>query len=421
METLNYEGIDEKLYYFMCDNGLKVYLNPNNLSKNFFISLGVKYGASVIEYSKGKNKYKVTPGIAHFIEHRVLDFTKDKEAELKIRNLGSYPNACTNYIYTRYLMYGSLDINENMKVLFDRVFKPNFKASDIEKEKGIILEECYMYQDDPSSFIYDKLYETMYNSYYMKNPVIGTPESIKSINRDEIVRIYNDFYVPENMFLVITGNFDKNSVFEFITNYMKKIKYKKFEAKPINKKEKLDINIKYQEKNMDVTDGKVALGFKCSNEKLKKLSLIEQGYYFSILLNSMFSTTSDNYEKYKENKLISTSFQTSRVIEPYFFDIKILVDTKNPNEFINEIKKDLKNIKITESEFNRKKKVFLSDTVVNFEKIDNANDFISYYVTKYNSPCLDFHSIIKNLNFNDYKKVVESINIDNLTIMKIMK
>ena len=104
MNEDNYEVLNDKLYSFTCDNGLKVFLMPNMESKNFFISLGVKFGAMVTRYKKNDEIYEVTPGIAHYIEHRVADFVKDKEAEEKIRELGSMPNACTNYLNTRYFI-----------------------------------------------------------------------------------------------------------------------------------------------------------------------------------------------------------------------------------------------------------------------------------------------------------------------------
>ena len=421
MKTLKYDGIEEVIYNFKCDNGLYVYLCTNNLSKNFFISLGVRYGASTTEYKKNDKKYKVTPGIAHFIEHRVLDFTKDKEAEEKVRNLGSFPNAMTNYMTTRYLMFGSLDINENMKVLFDRVFSPNFKASDIDKEKGIILEEYYMYQDDPGSAIFETLSEAMYNNYYMKTSVLGKQNDIKSISKEEIERIYNDFYVPENMYLVITGAFNATEVEDFVTKYMKKIKKKDFVAKTIYKKEKLNVCVNYQEKQMEVSEEKVALGFKCDIKEFNKMHPTKTGYYISIILNSLFSPTSSLFERYKESKLISTSFGTSRNIEDDFFDIKIIVDTENPNEFIDNIKKDLSDFEISKSDFERKKKMILSEVILNFENIQSANDFISYHVNKFKDPILEFHSIIKELNYEECLKIKKLINIDNLTIVKVIK
>ena len=178
MKKFNYNVLNDELYYFKCDNGFKVYLLPNKMSKNFFISLGVNYGAEVCKYKVGNKTYEVTPGVAHFIEHRVADYSKDAKAEEIIRNLGSMPNACTTYLNTRYVIYGSTDIEDNLKILFDRVFKPTFKVSDIEKERGIILEECYMYDDNPSSKIYDIVCDSLYKKHYLKTPIISRRKQI---------------------------------------------------------------------------------------------------------------------------------------------------------------------------------------------------------------------------------------------------
>ena len=421
MNESNYEVLNDKLYSFVCDNGLSVYLMPNKESKNFFITLGVNFGASVTRYKVGDTTYDVTPGIAHYIEHRVADFSKDKEAEERIRNLGSMPNACTNYLNTRYFIYGSLNILENMKVLFDRVFHPNFNAEDILKEQNIILEEYYMYNDDPSSKIYDKLCENLYKNHYMKIPVIGLPGTIKSIRKKEIERIYKDFYVPKNMFLVITGNFESELVYDYIINYMKKIKYKEFLAKPLKVREPLKVNNEYEEISLEVEEAKVALGFKCDIKTIKGINDILKGYYISLILNSLFSPTSNLFERYKKEKIISTSFSTTRLIENSFYDVKIMVDTIDPNRFIDCIKKDLKVVELSKVDFERKKKTIISDIIMTFESIEDANDFLSYSVSKYNNPMLDFYNIVNKLNYEDALKVVKSMNIDNLTVLKIVK
>ena len=81
-------------------------------------------------------------------------------------------------------------------------------------------------------------------------------------------------------------------------------------------------------------------------------------------------------------------------------DIKIFVDTENPNEFIDNIKKDLSDFEISKSDFERKKKMILSEVILNFENIQSANDFISYHVNKFKDPILEFHSIFHNRQSN---------------------
>lgn len=419
MNKRKYKGLDEILYTFKCDNGISVYLQPNLGSKNFHITIGTRFGGNVMKYKVDNKAYEVTPGIAHFIEHRVLDFTKDKEAKKKIETLGSIPNAMTNYLATIYFMVGSLDIKQNIQVLFDRVFSPNFKAEDIEKEKGIITEEYYMYQDNPTSVMYDKVSESLFHNYYQKNTVLGTPNDINSITKEEIERIYNHFYVPENMYVVITGNFDFESVGSFIKDYMDKIKYKEFKARVIIKKEPINVKDTYRELHLEVNEEKVIYALKCETDN--SINLIKKSLYFSILINSLFGPTSDLYEKYKTNQLISSSFFISKTIEKNFFVLNLLVDTQKPKEYIESIKEDLKSLSVSEEDFLRKKKLFLSETIITFEQIGNANDFLVYYINKHKKPLLELHSIINSLNYKEFTYLLKQINQENTLMMNIKK
>jgi predicted Zn-dependent peptidase len=103
------------------------------------------------------------------------------------------------------------------------------------------------------------------------------------------------------------------------------------------------------------------------------------------------------------------------------FIADIIVDTSKPDEFIEEIKKDLSKINITEENFLRKKKLYLSDMLLNFEKISDTNDFIVYYVNKFKKPLTNLYTIIKNLNYEEFNYLVKQINIDNISILKAKK
>ena len=126
----------EIVYKEVLDNGLTVYLYPTNKSKNFYITVSTHFGAEVMSYKKNNKVYDVTKGSAHFLEHRVMDFTKNVDAMNKINELGSIVNAYTTYKGTNYNLYGVEDIYTNMGLLFDRVFKANIKKEDVEMERG---------------------------------------------------------------------------------------------------------------------------------------------------------------------------------------------------------------------------------------------------------------------------------------------
>ena len=145
-----------------------MYLYPTNKSKNFYITVSTHFGAEVMSYKKNNKVYDVTKGSAHFLEHRVMDFTKNVDAMNKINELGSIVNAYTTYKGTNYNLYGVEDIYTNMGLLFDRVFKANIKKEDVEMERGIILEEYYMYDADPYYKAQTTLLKNCFNSSFIK-------------------------------------------------------------------------------------------------------------------------------------------------------------------------------------------------------------------------------------------------------------
>ena len=148
MKKIKY-NYNEEILEETLNNGLKIYLYNTTKTKNFYITVSTHFGAEVLKYKKDGKTYDVTTGSAHFLEHRVMDFTKNKEAMEKINQLGSLVNAYTTYNGTNYNIFSSNDILENMRLLFDRVFNANIKKEDVENERGIILEEYNMYYDDP--------------------------------------------------------------------------------------------------------------------------------------------------------------------------------------------------------------------------------------------------------------------------------
>ena len=148
------------------------------------------YGAGVTKYKKNGKVIDVIPGTAHFLEHRIMDFTKNKKAMKLINDLGSMPNAYTMHDITNYNIFGGTDLIKNLKLLLDRVFKPNIKEDDVISEKGIIGEEIDMEQDNINTVL---LYSAMNNTFKkdksMCIPVLGEKADIEKITSEYLIGI----------------------------------------------------------------------------------------------------------------------------------------------------------------------------------------------------------------------------------------
>ena len=133
MKVKTFEKVDEKVYYEKLDNGLQVFLYPTKKTKNFYITISVKYGGKINKYKVNNKIYDVIPGSAHFLEHKVMALSENKEITKRINELGSLANAWTNYDGTNYNIFGSINLKENLRILLDIFYNTNINEKNVEE------------------------------------------------------------------------------------------------------------------------------------------------------------------------------------------------------------------------------------------------------------------------------------------------
>lgn len=406
----------EIVYKEVLDNGLTVYLYPTNKSKNFYITVSTHFGAEVMSYKKNNKVYDVTKGSAHFLEHRVMDFTKNVDAMNKINELGSIVNAYTTYKGTNYNLYGVEDIYTNMGLLFDRVFKANIKKEDVEMERGIILEEYYMYDADPYYKAQTTLLKNCFNSSFIKYLVIGTEDGIKTVSYKELNRLYKDFYTLDNMFIVVTGNFILEDVLNYINNYMKDIKTTKCNCKVIKPVENYKVNVSYEELTGSTDEAKIVIGYKVKNSNPKKK--IVNRLLMDMILSENFDKTGSSYLRLMNEGLNRFSYFVEEVDD--YFLIAFTGSTNEYEKFTNIIDEEIKNLDFTKEALERKTKGYISNLILSFEYIENVEDNITSGLFDYNKILNDMESVIKKVTLNDVKEVIKCIDTTNKSVL-IMK
>ena len=129
-----YEKVNEDIYIEKLKNGIEVYLYKTDKTKNFYITISVKYGASVTKYKVGKRVVDVIPGSAHFLEHKVMALSENPEISKRINDLGSLANAWTSYDGTNYNIFGSINLIENLKLLLDIFYNTDINEKNVSEE-----------------------------------------------------------------------------------------------------------------------------------------------------------------------------------------------------------------------------------------------------------------------------------------------
>lgn len=156
-------------------------------------------------------------GISHFLEHMVFKGTAKRPNTLDIASavdgVGGEFNAFTSKEYTGfYIKTAAKDIELAIDLLADMLFHSKFETEEIERERGVILEEMNMYLDSPRDRVGEIYDHLVYPNHALGRDVIGTRESLANINRQHLIDYINKWYSPNNMVVGVAGGFDSETV-----------------------------------------------------------------------------------------------------------------------------------------------------------------------------------------------------------------
>src|SRR6202051_341192 len=149
-------------------------------------------------------------GISHFIEHMVFKGTKNRSAEQIARSVDSIGGGLDAFTSKELVSYNVKVLDEHLPEAFDVVTdlvrNPLFAVEDIEKEKGVILEELKMEVDNPEYLIHEIFSSTFWKGHALGRPILGTKQTIRTFDREKVEKYYKQFYAPSNIPTTAAGN-----------------------------------------------------------------------------------------------------------------------------------------------------------------------------------------------------------------------
>src|SRR6476646_7636130 len=153
----------------------------------------------------GSGSRRETPeqnGISHFIEHMLFKGTETRSAEDIARSVDSIGGNLDAFTAKELVCFNTKVLDEHLSqafdVLADLVLHPMFRPEDIEKEKGVILEEIKMEEDSPDYLVHEIFSSNFWKDHPLGKPILGTPASVKRFDDTFIRDFYRSVYVPGN-------------------------------------------------------------------------------------------------------------------------------------------------------------------------------------------------------------------------------
>jgi predicted Zn-dependent peptidase len=182
-----------------------------------------RLSASVVLMFAGGSRFEDArlAGVSHFIEHLYFKGTRNrpsaKEIADAIEGVGGFINASTDKELTAYwTRVPSEHLELGMDVLFDIVTNSKLEPADIERERGVILEELRMYQDQPQDLVQNLFEELIWPNHPLGRDIAGTEDSVSRLTRDDILEYADAHYRLPNLVIGAAGSLDDASILSVI-------------------------------------------------------------------------------------------------------------------------------------------------------------------------------------------------------------
>jgi len=185
------------------DNGLQIIAEEKPSSRSVALGFFVRTGA--------RDETPDVAGVSHFLEHMLFKGTPKRSAfdvNREFDEMGAKYNAFTSEETTVYYAAVLPEYLPRVLDLWADLLRPALREDDFETEKGVILEEIAMYEDQPHFDVIDRCRRLHFDTHACGNSVLGTADSIRALSAPQMRDYFNQRYAPDNIVLAAAGNLD---------------------------------------------------------------------------------------------------------------------------------------------------------------------------------------------------------------------
>src|SRR5438876_8148632 len=192
-----------QFHHHVLENGLNMIGETTPSSRSAALGFFVRTGA--------RDETPAVSGVSHFLEHMVFKGTPRRSAldvNRDFDRIGAHYNAFTSEENT--VFYAAVlpeYLPQAVDILAD-ILRPSLRPSDFDMEKNVIIEEIGMYEDQPMWSAYDHAKRAYFADHPLGNSILGSPDSIRALTRDQMHQYFERRYVAPNITVVIAGSFD---------------------------------------------------------------------------------------------------------------------------------------------------------------------------------------------------------------------
>lgn len=384
------------------DNGLRIITQKVHDVDS--VALNIRVGVGSRAESEKQN------GISHFLEHMAFKGTKTRTA-LKIAqafdDIGGVFNASTGRESTTY--YAKVlkkDIGIGVDILIDILTNSTFPEDELEREKGVVIQEIFQTNDSPSDIIFDKYMEKAYSDQPFGRSILGTQDTVKSFTRGDLNNYISEHYFGENMLLAVAGNIEHEEVVKLTKDALSKIR-----SKEPKKSQSANYTGGEYFEHRKLDQVHLLIG-------LPSVSRYDDKYHTFQVIDSILGggMSSRLFQEIREKQGLAYSIYSfnSSYTDSGILSIFAGTDSSNLDNLFKSITAELKKLftnDLKEEEVNRVKERIKSQILMSRESVSSRAETLGYYYGNYGR-YIDKAELIEKINavnISDVKKVVEEL------------
>ena len=392
------------------DNGLKIIINK--IEGLYSVSAGVfvKTGSA--------NETEAENGISHFIEHVLFKGTKLRSAfEISdyIDRIGAQINAFTSKELTCYYTKSTGErLGDALEVLSDIFFNSTFEKTELEREKGVVIEEINMSEDTPEDLCFDILAENYYGKGGYGQTILGSAKNIRRFGQKEIAEYMDKYYTADNVVISLAGNVDIAAAERYIDEYFTS-KFARKKSAPQVKVEPCEKQKTYKSKKIEQSHIGIAMQGMSINDPLSDAFSIANTVFGGGMSSRLFQKIREELGLAYSVYSYPSSYKSDGVLEIY---AGVNTDSRDlAAEAIAEEVRRFKREGVTEQEFLRAKEQLKSSTVFGRESTASQMIIHGKYLAFLDEE-FDFDKRIERLEkvtiLDVHEAIERSFNIDDI-------
>jgi len=284
-------------------NGLRVVTEKIEHLNSISVGVMVQNGS--------RNESLEVNGISHFIEHMLFkgtDKRTSKEIMESIEDVGGQINAFTSKEATCYYIKAlNTHLDLSLDVLSDIMLNAKFDPEEIEKEKGVVIEEINMSDDSPEDVLDDIHSKSSFGESSLGYPILGTISLVKSFTREKILNFIDEKYTPYNSVISVCGKFDDKELEDLINKYFGSWESKN-KYKPEYNKAIIQVDSAYTKKEIEQLH--ISLG-------LEGLPYGDENNYALVLLNNIFGSGASSILFQKVREELGLCYSITSYLQPF--------------------------------------------------------------------------------------------------------